>query len=201
MKILHNLYSHRGCVNSINFNQAGNLLVSGSDDLHLIVWKWASKKIQLKYHTGHQQNVFQTKFVENGMNDNGMNIVTSSRDGEVRLIQAKPDGSVVSRILYSHCGGVNKITLPSTNPGQILSVAGDGTVVRYDFRDNLRELIIHFKKAEQTVPLYSIDSHPFDPEFCISGADKTVQVYDSRKFTEPVRSFVPCEWNSVCNHS
>lgn len=34
------LNKHRGCVNTISFTNDGTRLISGSDDLHLIVWDW-----------------------------------------------------------------------------------------------------------------------------------------------------------------
>ncbi len=50
---------HEGCVNSINFSFSGQLLASGSDDLHLILWDWCRGKMVGKYSTGHDSNVFQ----------------------------------------------------------------------------------------------------------------------------------------------
>uniref|UniRef100_A0A1B0AXU1 Uncharacterized protein n=1 Tax=Glossina palpalis gambiensis TaxID=67801 RepID=A0A1B0AXU1_9MUSC len=44
MKLSHALLKHNGCVNCLNFNRAGNLLVSGSDDGRLIIWDWAHSK-------------------------------------------------------------------------------------------------------------------------------------------------------------
>ena len=34
---MHTLDSHRGCVNTVSWNAAGTLLLSGSDDRRLIV--------------------------------------------------------------------------------------------------------------------------------------------------------------------
>lgn len=53
------LKEHQGCVNCINFSWAGDLLASGSDDLHVVLWNWASGKVVKKFDSGHVANVFQ----------------------------------------------------------------------------------------------------------------------------------------------
>lgn len=49
----------QGCVNALNFNQKGNLLASGSDDLAVIIWDWARGKKQHWFESGHCSNMFQ----------------------------------------------------------------------------------------------------------------------------------------------
>lgn len=53
------LKEHHGCVNCIDFSWAGHLLASGSDDLQVVLWNWASGKMVGKFDTGHVANVFQ----------------------------------------------------------------------------------------------------------------------------------------------
>jgi len=50
---------HNGCVNALHFNSSGTRLVSGSDDLNIIVWDWSLAKPLLNYDSGHRGNVFQ----------------------------------------------------------------------------------------------------------------------------------------------
>jgi WD40 repeat protein len=38
------LDGHHGCVNTVHFNPTGELLLSGSDDLRIILWDWSSGK-------------------------------------------------------------------------------------------------------------------------------------------------------------
>jgi WD repeat-containing protein 42A len=40
LKLAAKLSGHEGCVNCLNFNQAGTKIASGSDDLNIIVWEW-----------------------------------------------------------------------------------------------------------------------------------------------------------------
>lgn len=43
------LNGHEGCVNTIQFNSAGDHLVSGSDDQEVKIWNWATKTLELSY--------------------------------------------------------------------------------------------------------------------------------------------------------
>ena len=63
------LQGHRGCVNALNFNESGTVLVSAGDDLNVILWDWLTKKEKTKYESGHHSNVFQVSlgvFSSNG---------------------------------------------------------------------------------------------------------------------------------------
>lgn len=201
LEILHKLDGHDGCVNSINFNQKGDYLVSGSDDLHLIVWKWASKKQKHKFHTGHRQNVFQTKFVENGLNANGFNIVTSARDGDVRYVEIQPDGGVSARFLYSHARkSVNKVAMSSLSPFEFLSAGEDGCVKQYDLRTGKCDDLLTLRTRQgRKVPLYSIALNPYDTEFCVCGRDKYVRVHDKRNPKQALMHLFPNTLAEVCN--
>lgn len=76
------LNGHRGCVNDLEFNSTGDLLVSGSDDKEVIFWNWATKTKLFSYASGHLENIFQTRIMP--FTDD-RRIVTSSRDGKVKL--------------------------------------------------------------------------------------------------------------------
>ena len=55
----HRLQAHRGCVNCINFSHEGDRLVSGSDDLKIVVWDWRKGEKVMSFQSQHQANVFQ----------------------------------------------------------------------------------------------------------------------------------------------
>jgi len=42
-------------------SRIGTLLASGSDDLNIIVWKWAESKQFFTFDSGHRSNVFQVR--------------------------------------------------------------------------------------------------------------------------------------------
>lgn len=59
LELMYKLKYHSGCVNSLNFNQTGTLLASGSDDLHICLWDWPLGKPLISFDSGHKSNVFQ----------------------------------------------------------------------------------------------------------------------------------------------
>jgi DDB1- and CUL4-associated factor 8 len=59
LELMYKLDDHRGCVNALHFNESGSKLVSGSDDMRVVVWDWAIGKKYLDFDTGHRSNVFQ----------------------------------------------------------------------------------------------------------------------------------------------
>lgn len=61
LKLTKQLKEHDGCVNSLDFNNSGNMLVSGSDDCKICLWKWSEGKCVLKYDSEHSQNIFQVR--------------------------------------------------------------------------------------------------------------------------------------------
>ncbi len=58
-KLERKLEYHTGCVNTLNFNETGDVLASGSDDLNVVLWDWARGKKKFHYESGHTGNVFQ----------------------------------------------------------------------------------------------------------------------------------------------
>ena len=59
LQLERQLKEHEGCVNCIHFSHGGELLASGSDDLHVVLWDWAKGKQVTKFDSGHIANVFQ----------------------------------------------------------------------------------------------------------------------------------------------
>lgn len=78
--IYRKLEKHRGCVNTVSFNAAGDVLVSGSDDRRIILWDWESGHVKLSFESGHINNVFQAKFMPY---TDDRSIVTCAADGQV----------------------------------------------------------------------------------------------------------------------
>lgn len=189
LELMYKLSSHEGCVNSLNFNRSGSLLVSGSDDLKIIVWKWASNDIAYSFNSGHTSNVFQTKFLHL---DNQINIVSSARDGQIRYAVIPPSGGdPISTVVIKHLGAVHKIALTPNNPYEVLTAGEDGHVIRCDLRDNSADRLVTVRVKNKRVPLYSIASHPIDQEFCVSGRDQFVRIYDRRNCKETLKAMAP----------
>ncbi|CAI9289476.1 unnamed protein product [Lactuca saligna] len=61
--------AHQGCVNTISWNSKGSLLISGSDDAHVNLWSYESRKLLHSIDSGHRNNIFCTKFVPETSNE------------------------------------------------------------------------------------------------------------------------------------
>jgi len=55
----HRLQGHHGCVNCINFSFEGDQLVSGSDDLKIMIWDWRKGTNIMNFQSQHVANIFQ----------------------------------------------------------------------------------------------------------------------------------------------
>ncbi|KAJ7001544.1 hypothetical protein NC653_011834 [Populus alba x Populus x berolinensis] len=73
------LEKHDGCVNTLSFNAGGDILVSVSDDLRVILWDWETGRDKLSFRSGHANNVFQANFMP--FSDD-RTIITCAADGE-----------------------------------------------------------------------------------------------------------------------
>ncbi|ESO08593.1 hypothetical protein HELRODRAFT_110145 [Helobdella robusta] len=175
---------HSGCVNSLHFNESGNLVASGSDDLQVVVYDWTKEKEVVKFLSNHSSNIFQTKFLPNSGDSH---IVTSARDGQVRLAQLSSTGSCRShKKLAQHKGPVHKISLFSDSPEELYSCGEDGNVFHIDLRlDKLASYVVSsftVKHKSKKVGLNSVSSNPMNSvELCVVGRDPYVRIYDIRK--------------------
>ncbi|KAH8263770.1 hypothetical protein KR038_001094 [Drosophila bunnanda] len=199
MSLLHEMSKHSGCVNCLNFNRSGDLLCSGSDDLNIIVWDWAKNEPRHKFRSGHSMNIFQTKFIDSA---GCLDIVSASRDGQVRRAVVPPSGGVTKPTrLYSHSDAVHKIVVVPLSRHEVMSAGEDGAIKHFDLRTSTEATTmlrcVHHSRNERggrqrdRVRLFSIAHHPFAPEFCVSGSDDNLRVYDKRKLTKPVHEMTP----------
>lgn len=63
LKLENELNIHKGCVNSIVWNNKGDRILSGSDDQKLILTNPFTSETYLKYITAHRSNIFSAKFL------------------------------------------------------------------------------------------------------------------------------------------
>ncbi|KAM8710325.1 hypothetical protein ACLKA7_017024 [Drosophila subpalustris] len=190
MKLMSSMNRHRGCVNCLNFNRSGDLVCSGSDDLLIVVWDWANGKPRHSFKSGHTLNIFQTKFIDSA---GCLDIVSSSRDGQVRRAVIPPSGSSSFKPmrLYTHGDAVHKIVVVPQSRHEIMSAGEDAAVKHFDLRSNQSTTLLHCVGDKRRVRLFSIAHHPYAPEFCISGSDDKLRVYDKRKLNKSVHEMTP----------
>lgn len=82
---------HKGCVNTISWNDKGQYLLSGSDDQTIVVTNPFTGQILVQYNTAHRANIFSAKFMPQS-GDRG--IVSCSGDGIVLYTELTTAASV-----------------------------------------------------------------------------------------------------------
>ncbi|KAL2254911.1 UNVERIFIED_CONTAM: DDB1- and CUL4-associated factor 8 [Sesamum indicum] len=201
LDILQKLDLHRGCVNTISFNGAGDILVSGSDDRRIILWDWETGQPRLSFHSGHHNNVFQAKIMPC---TDDRSFVTCAADGQVRHAQILASG-VVTKLLAKHHGRVHKLAVEPGSPHIFYTCGEDGLVQHIDLRTGSATRLFTCKPMPSqsyfsTVHLNAITIDPRNPNlFAVGGSDQFARLFDIRKykwdgssdFDRPVDFFCP----------
>ncbi|EAW08414.1 WD repeat-containing protein [Aspergillus clavatus NRRL 1] len=88
LDIVNELGGHTGCVNALCWSRSGQLLASGSDDLHLNIYSYQPESSSAPFalnttvYTGHKANIFSVKFMPHS---NDRTLVTCAGDSQVRV--------------------------------------------------------------------------------------------------------------------
>ncbi|XP_069687028.1 DDB1- and CUL4-associated factor 8-like isoform X2 [Periplaneta americana] len=192
LELMYKLEAHHGCVNALHFNNSGTLLASGSDDLSIVVWDWALGKFLVSYDSGHRSNVFQAKFLPL---TGDTHIVSCGRDGQIRLAELSSTGVCRStRRLAQHRGPAHKLAVQQETPHVFLSSGEDALIMSLDVRETKPEKLLYVKDGERKIALYSIHTNPLNNnEFCVSGRDNYVRIYDKRRVSDStqLKKFCP----------
>lgn len=200
------LEAHDGCVNTVHFNQTGNLLVSGSDDKQVIFWDWSAKTSVFSFHSGHGSNVFQARIMP--FSDDH-SVVTCAADGQVRHAQIMDNGQVDTKRLAKHKGRTHKLAIEPGSPYIFYSCGEDGVVQHFDLRSHSHTATKIFTchtfggnklQSPPPVKLNAIVIDPTNPNYlAVGGSDEYARVYDIRNYNWdassnefcPVDSFSP----------
>lgn len=181
-ELAYKLEEHQGCVNALNFNQRGNLLASGSDDLAVVIWDWATGKKHHSFDSGHRSNMFQAKWLPFHVE---YLMATCARDGQVRLLDIRRG---LSRRIAMHHAPTHKLAVHPDTPHVIISVGEDARVLSIDIREDKPTKLL----VVRDVQLYSVHSHPLNSnEFCVAGLSRAVRIYDRRKVSTPLHKLCP----------
>lgn len=193
------LDSHDGCVNTLHFNQAGDRLASGSDDLKIAVWDWVKQEPVLVYDSGHKRNVFQAKFMPNS---GDTTLVSCARDGQVRVGALSSTGVCKeTKRVAQHKQPAHKLGLEPDSPVVFMSCGEDAVVWNVDLREPKPQKVLAVKEEEKRIALYTIQINPSKKEeFVVGGRDHLVRIYDRRKLRDeesfsPVKKYCPHHLN------
>ncbi|XP_046140890.1 DDB1- and CUL4-associated factor 8-like [Osmia bicornis bicornis] len=186
LELAYKLEEHQGCVNALNFNQRGNLLASGSDDLAVVIWDWAKGKKHHSFDSGHRSNMFQAKWLPFHVE---YLMATCARDGQVRLLDVRRG---TSRRIAMHHAPTHKLAVHPDAPHVIISVGEDAKVLSIDIREEKPTKLLAVKDGSSDVQLYSVHSNPLNSnEFCVGGRSQVVRIYDRRKVSAPLHKLCP----------
>ena len=188
LELMAKLNEHFGCVNCLNFSKTGLYLLSGSDDLRIILWNWYNNKPITLANTKHRKNIFQCKFYE----EDGakMKVISASADGSISLHQFRNDGGHTEKQVYSHSGAVHKIAVFDN---VVYSCGEDGLIMEFDFRTKQQTKMITVREKHRKIPLFSITGHPTEMKYAVSGRDQFVRVYDRRNQKTVLSRHCPAE--------
>ncbi|PKK67249.1 WD40 repeat-like protein [Rhizophagus irregularis] len=137
------LTGHDGCVNTVIWNDAGNLILSGSDDCRLKIWSPFDRPEKPLVHSipsGHTSNIFSAKFMPK---TNDRHIVSCACDGIVRFtdlndyIANSPSHSWRPSPEFRCHSNMAYEVLPDPDDSKVFfSCAEDGRINKYDLRMN-----------------------------------------------------------------
>uniref|UniRef100_A0A8C4QNU4 Uncharacterized protein n=1 Tax=Eptatretus burgeri TaxID=7764 RepID=A0A8C4QNU4_EPTBU len=187
------LEGHSGCVNALGWDASGQRLVSGGDDLSVILWDWSRSRTLLRYDSKHRANVFQTKFLPP---PGDSTIVTCARDGQVRAGHlSTAGGPPPTRRLVQHRGAAHKLALYPDSPCCFVSAGEDGQVYGLDLRQDKPSSRLTVTREGKRVALYTVHINPARPtEIAVGGRDRYA-VFDQRTIGdstwEPVTELCP----------
>lgn len=196
------LEGHTGCVNCLQWNDAGELLASGSDDLNIMIWTPFLKKKCHIISSGHHGNIFSVKFVP-GTSDNC--IVSGAADFKIRVNNLK--SNEVNLSCSCHGGRVKRLATSPNVPYMFWSAAEDGIIMQFDLRSPhqcsnvcnnvLVNLVNHLGR---TAEAKCIAINPCNPNLLAVGAnDPYVRMYDRRMIKPTTAKFSNDRGSSIWN--
>ncbi|KAM9961690.1 hypothetical protein ACTFIR_004548 [Dictyostelium discoideum] len=157
------LHGHNECVNSINFNDDGSLIVSGGDDETVRIWDVGKRKCLTTLY-GHSTNVFATNF----LNNDNRKVISGGNDADIRYYDIENQKCTVYK---HHSKKVLKLSVCPTQPQVFLSSSSDGSVRLFDVRQKYKDTEI---QPIQTAPSNNDGYRAILPQVIGGGRGRTM---------------------------
>lgn len=190
---------HKGCVNTVFWSDDGQLLLSGSDDQHIVVSDPFTGRTLYKHKTTHRANIFSARFLPHSGN---REIVSCSGDGIVLYTDLK-DVELSPGDAHERCwnnfnchsnGTTYEVMTVPTEPKSFMSCGEDGTVRLFDLRKMTRCLKTCCKDNILILSPSAVTAMTLSPismnYIAVGSSDSHVRIYD-RRFLKLVDCSVP----------
>lgn len=178
---------HKGCVNTITWNDRGQYILSGSDDQSLVITDPFEEKILIKCKTAHRANIFSAKFMPQS---NDRTIVSCSGDGMVMCTELTSDASQIPKndnLKSFNChnnGTTYEVMTVPTERHTFMSCGEDGTVRLFDLRTTsschktcCKDNILIFCPSAITAMSVAPISNNY---IAVGSSDSLIRIYDRR---------------------
>lgn len=181
LKLERRLEVHTGCVNTISWNEQGTCILSGSDDLHLMVTNPYNGRVIHKIRSGHRQNIFSAKFLPS---TGDLQTVSCSGDGKIFYTNLDRDDTYGTFLFDCHFGTAYEVIVIPNEASTFLSCGEDGTVRFFDLRAKTSctkrsckdDVLISCRSA-----ITALAANPMSPwQLGIGCSDSSVRIYDRR---------------------
>lgn len=165
-ELLCKLKHHQGCVNSLQFNDSGTKLVTGSDDLNIVIWDWVKGSAVPRDKVGS---------VRAG-SGRGRRIFSNVDDSD-----SQDDAAILTIYASGHRSNVFQAKfMPFTNDATVVSCARDGQVRAADISSDgscrgTRRLATHKGSAHKLATFCDSSN-----SFLSCGEDGVVKAIDLR---------------------
>ncbi len=113
------------------WNEAGSLLLSGSDDHRLVLTRPYSRQVVADIHTAHRANIFSAKFLPSSGDSK---IVSCAGDGTIIFTDVTRRDETHGCVFTCHSGTCYELGTEPLDPHSFLSCGEDGTVRWFDLR-------------------------------------------------------------------
>ncbi|KAL2728976.1 DDB1- and CUL4-associated factor 6-like isoform X1 [Vespula squamosa] len=181
MSLLKRLKVHNGCVNSICWNNTGDLILSGSDDQHLVLTNIYNYQVLTDHKTSHRANIFSAKFLPNSGDHR---IVSCSGDGIILYTDLMRRTETFHNQFTCHSGTTYEVATIPGEPHSFLSCGEDGTVRWFDLRVKEKcnvarcreDVLISCQRAVTALSVNPVMPH----QIAIGCSDSTVRTFDRR---------------------
>lgn len=180
------LVGHSACVNCLDWNLSGNLLLSGSDDRSVIIWDAFKRRKQAQLRTSHTGNIFSVKFIRN---KSDTQIATCASDAKVKVVDITGEKTILN-CDSCHSDRIKRLATHTNQPDLIWSAGEDGLIMQYDLRQSHqcrpKNAFIDLKSSFNSPTAKSIAVNPIKDEMlAVGGNDAIVRIYDRRYVPSP----------------